>query len=279
LCQEKKMSNQAMTWAFAQHIPSRAKTVLLSLANHADHTTGHCYPSIATIMDESSCSRRSTFAFLGLLRRNGFIDVRMKRGADGRQRASDYWILFDREPREWQHFRDADEAEPQDEIEENSTDETASEDSALCAPGSDPVENAPLDPPVAPPQSAACTPNKEPSDSNRQNPQQVEGRALKLDRPKDFSSTARADEQARLKAAEEARKPKMWPVIEGTTPWQAWIRHGHPPTLTGIVDVNGKRYRGWYFPTLYPQPKQSTGPPISPRMTAEDEEELAKKWG
>src|SRR5712671_4262888 len=144
------MSNQAMTWAFAQHIPSRAKMVLMALANHADHTTGHCYPSIKLIMSEASCSRRSTFAFLGLLRRNGFIETRMKRSADGRQRASDYWILFDREAREWQHFRDIEE--------ENSTEPEECEDGALDAPGSEPVENSPIDPLHAPPQSAACTP-------------------------------------------------------------------------------------------------------------------------
>ena len=264
-----------MTWAFGQHVPSRAKNVLFALANHADHTTGHCYPSVETIMSESSCSRRATFNFLGALQRNGFIEIRKKRGADGRQRASDYWILFEREAREWQHSGRFEEGDRRDEIEENSTDEQDSEDAALCAPSCEPVENSPLDPAHAPPQSNGCTPIYEPSDSNRQSPKLMEGPALKAQAPKEFSSQARAIEQAKLQAAEEARKPQHIFVIEDSRPWKYWTLHGgHAPTLHTWSQEH--KARGWYFPTLYPQPKQSTGPPLSALMSPEDEGEFIK---
>jgi hypothetical protein len=190
--------------------------------------------------------------------------------------------MFDREPREWQHFREADPEEPQDEIEENSTDETEAGDSALCAPGPEPVENPPLDPPCAPPQSAACTPNKEPSDSNHQSPESMEGRPFKQVRPQEFSSRARQIEQAKLQAAEEARKPQRIPIIEGSKPWEAHVKAGHPRTLVGTVEIDGKRHLGWYFEAakcngLYPIPKQSTGPPaVSPLMKPGEENDL--KW-
>ena len=264
------MSNQAMTWAFAQNIPSRAKTVLLALANHADHTTGHCWPSIQTIMDEASCSRRATFNFIGALQRNGFIEIRKKRGNDGRQRASDYWLLFDREPHEWQHTVRVEEEDCRDELEENSTENAELNFVHPDAPG----ENHEVEQIPAPPQSNPCTPIIEPSDSNRQNPESKDGRGFKFDRPKEFSSDARKEQQAKLQAADEARKPKFLPVIEGSKPWEAHVRAGHPRTLVGTVEVNGKHHRGWYFPTLYPLPKQSTGPPISVLMDREDEEQF-----
>ena len=269
------MSIQALAWVFEQDIPSRAKNVLFALANHADHVTGHCFPSVATIMKEASCSRGGVFNFISLLRRNGFVDVRPRLRDDGGKRSSDYWLLFDRQPAGWiSKFV---------EIEENSIEDYETDEIDGGGPHRGLVENSLETPPCVPGESAPWTSIIEPSDSNRQSPESIDGRALKAKAPQEFSFKARAIEQAKLQAAEEARKPKRIPVIEGSEPWKAWLRAGHPPTLVGIVEVNGKRHRGWSFDAekcqgLYPR-KQSTGPPpISPLMNSEDEKESVKQW-
>lgn len=255
-----------MSWVFEQDIPSRAKTVLLALANHADHVTGHCFPSIDTIMKEASCSRQGVFNFIGLLQRNGFIDKKPRLREDGTRRSSDYWLLFDRAPAKWiSSFK-----------EENSPDGAESEETEGEGTHSGLTENAIVSPPCVPPESAPCTAIYEPSDSNRQNLESKDRRALKIEPPKEFSSQRRLEQKTSLQAAEEARKPKMVPVIEGSEPWKAWVRHGHPPTLVNHIELNGKRHRGRYFPSLYP-PK-ATGPPaISGLMTPEDEEHFRFK--
>lgn len=266
-----EVSIQALAWVFEQDIPSRAKNVLFALANHADHVTGHCFPSIATIMKESSCSRQAVFNFIGLLRRNGFIDVRPRARSDGARRANDYWLLFDRMAASWiSSFRE--------EIEENSSDDLSDTESEGGGYTQRTVENSAENPPCVPGESALCTPVIEPSDSNRQSLESKDGLALKVSAPQEFSSKARTAELERLRAAEEARKPKMVPVIEGSDPWRAWVRYGHPPTLVNHVIVNGNTHRGRYFPSLYP-PKfsRATGPPLP--LTPEDEKELTRNWG
>lgn len=266
-----------MGWALDQSIPSRAKLLLVALANHADHTSGYCWPSVDTLMRETSMSRRAVFGYLGALRRNGFIESRANHAKDGRQRSNDYWILFDREPAEWAHLKSEEEVE-EDSSTEGTTDDSRGEVDTKNAPS--PAIEAETIP--APLPSIPCTPIEEPSDSNRQSPELMEGRKIKSDRPKDFSSRERFQQQATLQAAEEARRPQRIPIIEGSKPWEAWIRAGHPRTLVGIVVVNGKNHRGWYFDAskcngLYPKLTQSTGPPpTQPLMTAEDEEEILK---
>jgi hypothetical protein len=248
------MSLQAIAWVIEQDIPSRAKQVLFALANRADHETGHCWPSIETIMRESSCSRRGVFNFLGALERNGFLEIKRVLGKDGRTRSNEYWILFDRQPAKWTHSGNKVELDEDDE-ENNSPPPDNPETSALCAPSPEP-DPKPL---CAPPSSSVCTPVYEPSDSNRQSPEQVEGRRLKSQPPKVFSSNKRSREFAALQAADEAKRRQHIPVIQGSEPWNAWVKHGHSPGLVGTIEVNGRRDRGWYFPTLYP-PKE-TGPP------------------
>lgn len=257
------MSIQAVGWAFDQPIPSRAKLLLVALANHADHTSGYCWPSVETLMRETSMSRRAVFGYLGALRRNGYLDIKTAHGKDGRQRSNNYWILFDREPAEWLHLKKGEEEDPE---ENSSTPEVPPELETKYAPlPGNVAETIP-----APPQDNSCTPIKEPSDSNRQSPQLRDGQTLRPTRPKDFSPQRRVTHQATEKAQPIG-------VIQGSKPWDAWVRHGHPPTLVGNVGVNGNRHRGWYFPTLYP-PK-ATGPPPNPTMTEADEEELSQKWG
>jgi Helix-turn-helix domain len=256
------MSIQAITWVIRQDIPSRAKIVLFALANRADEDSGYCWPSIEQIMRDASCSRRAVFNFLGALERNGYIEIRKKRGKDGRSRSSDYFIIFDRQPSEWKHSGRTEE-------EEYSTDDDAPEVEHLCAPG----ENEAQEPILAPPQTNPCTPVYEPSDSNRQSPSLKEGPPV-ISPPKEFSASARKQQQAKLQAAEETRSPKSYFVIKGSEPWKWWLKHGHSPTLYTWNSSHQKH--GWHFRTLYP-PK-ATGPPTSPTMTEADEEELAK-WG
>jgi hypothetical protein len=286
------VSAQSMGWALEQEIPSRAKLLLVAMANHADHTTGYCWPSITTLMRESSLSRRAVFGYLGALRRNGYLEIRKATGKDGRQRSNDYWILFDRAPGEWQHLAGPNqEPEPiDDDVEESSIPDEQEKDHDGVDTKSAPLDGAaietipaPLDTKYAPPRYNPCTPIKEPLDSNPQSTEQVLGRALKSSKPLAYREQTKTEQVSALKAAEELRKPQRIPVFEGSDPWNYWVRRGHPPLLTTWIEVSGKRRRGWYFSSLYPPkpaPVQpSTGPP-SPSAesfaTEEDWRELAK---
>jgi hypothetical protein len=271
----RRMSIQAVAWALEQDFSYTtpkgrqtsahgAKLVLISLANHADHTSGHCWPSAPTIAKESSCSVRSVYRLVAALERNGFIDVKRVKGSDNKQRSNNYWIRFDRPPAPWQFF-------PDDEKEDDDGD-TVSRDSEGEQNEETGLENAT----VSPGRHAIGVTRQEslePSiiEPSAEPPPTVSRVNLNLPWPKEFVANARAEQKARLDAAEEARKPERIPVIEGSKPWDSWVKRGHDPTLTCTVEVNGKRHRGWYFPTLYPQPRQSTGPPISPLMNPEDE--------
>src|SRR5947209_1766223 len=113
------MSIQAVAWALEQDFSYTtprgrqtsahgAKLVLISLANHADHVSGHCWPSGKTIARESSCSEKSVYRLVAALERNGFIDIKRARGPDGKQRSNNYWIRFDRKPGPWQFFAEDD---------------------------------------------------------------------------------------------------------------------------------------------------------------------------
>ncbi len=268
------MSIQAVAWVLEdENVPGFARLVLISLANHADNKTGHSWPSVATIAKEAHISQRSVHTYLGALRRNGYIDVESGRTKAGKARSNNYWILFDRPKEPWIfNKKDDDQCAPDSHI-GDSEDDTAQpvdcESPAHIADGisanslqskpslTEPSESFPVegrDPPPAPHPVAVVS------------PPQVQ--------PRGFDPNARKVEQARLQAAEEARsKKQMFPVIQGTKSWEAWIAHGHKPTLLTTVIVNGKHHRGWYFPTLFPP--RSTGPPSS-LMTAADHEELSR---
>lgn len=264
------MSIQAVAWALEQDFgyttpkgrqtsAHGAKLVLISLCNHADHKTGHCWPSASTIAKEASCNIRSVYRLIGALERNGFIEVKRNRGGkDNKQRSNNYWIRFDRPTAPWQFFAGDDDDGPQDQH------DTVS----LC----ENVENF----------------GPEPSENATESPTQCDMGVTRhimpepsVDEPSvpnGFNPNARAAEQAKLQAAEEARKPKLWPVIEGSAPWEAHVANGHPRTLVcNIRLLDGRRDRGWYFSTLWPpKPKQqSTGPPLPLSfMTPQDEKQF-----
>ena len=110
------MSIQAVAWALDQDLPARPKLVLVSIANHANHTDGYCWLKAETIAAEAACTPRSVYRFVGGLVRNGYLRKAPRKGEDGKQRANDYWMLFKREEAAWDwgsgltDERDADES-------------------------------------------------------------------------------------------------------------------------------------------------------------------------
>lgn len=90
------MSIQAVAWALEQELPARPKLVLVSIANHANHVDGYCWLRAETVAVEASTTPRSVYRFVAALERNGYLRRERKRGADGKQRATDYWLLLDR---------------------------------------------------------------------------------------------------------------------------------------------------------------------------------------
>jgi Helix-turn-helix domain len=90
------MTIQAFAWAFDQRLTGNAKLVLLALANHADHTTGHCDVDPATLAREASIRESSLWRYLGALERNGYLARDVKRTSEGERR--DYWLRLDRDP-------------------------------------------------------------------------------------------------------------------------------------------------------------------------------------
>src|SRR5437773_1343428 len=88
------MSIQAVAWALEQDIRKPlAKLILVSLADHADHVTGRCYPPIKLIAHEASCSDRSVQRYLPHLEEQGFIRVE-ECFQEGRQVNNTYWLLM-----------------------------------------------------------------------------------------------------------------------------------------------------------------------------------------
>lgn len=242
------MSIQAVAWVLDQHpdnLPGKAKLVLVSIANHADHTNGFCWLSLETISHESSMPVRSLYRYIGALVRNGYLRKQLRKGEDGKQRATDYWIMFDRAPHAWDWGAKGDtdeDAEAQDVVEPSATvadgEITADEmESAAVADGpsaiggsryiAEPSESNPSYEEEAP----AFDPSAPP---RRYRPPPVEPMGAIVD-----------------------PKGKQIFVILGTRAWDAWCKRkkaerGSEWNLTTTATVNGKVRRGWYFPSLFP---------------------------
>lgn len=242
------MSFQAVAWAMKQELPVIPKFILVALCERANPDTGECWPGIETVAKAVCLSERSVVTYIAALVRNGYVMRQAMRGKDGRHRTNHYWIMFDREPAAWISPND----EPDANLARGGETElhTQTDSSGPDATGF-PRHIEPEPPRLEPPES-----------------EQEDRRAAP---PSSFEPNKRVSELNRLKAAEEARKPKRIAVIEGSRPWDAHVKAGHPPSRVVTVEVNGKHYRGYYFPTLYPQPK-ATGPPLPLGfMTSEDE--------
>jgi hypothetical protein len=246
------MSFHAVAWALEQDVPARAKLVLVSIANHADHRTGYCWLKAETIADEASCTPRGVYNFVGDLVRNGFIRKELRKGEDGKQRATDYWILFDRQPGQWLKDRPAG---SDDEDEETTTSMQPDEQHST---GSE-VEEVHAVPAAVPagsygPVEPACMRKESSEEPSESNPR-------KSDPPNRFAAPPRRyvappiapDIQGDLHP--DASKPIF--VRCGTRAWDAWVKHKERErrvawTLTTTLVIDGERRTGWHFPTLFP---------------------------
>ena len=270
------MSIQAVAWALEQDLPARPKLVLVAIANHANHVDGYCWLKVATIAREAACQPRSVYNFVGALVRNGYIRKQLRKGDDGKQRATDYWILFDREEKPWDQDAQlgADEADgeasdsdlsPTDDttssepMERHASGENAEPDA--CDDTRQPVEMS----------SGACGPVAPPCRRYSEEPSKTN--------PKASSASARVHDAA-LRAyrppppqpvgADPALPTKQVFVFDNTPAYQAWakrmaIDHGlRSWNLTTRMLIDGQWRTGWYFPTLFPPETApaATGPPI-----------------
>jgi hypothetical protein len=273
------MSIQAVAWALDQDLPARPKLVLVAIANHADHTNGYCWLKASTIAKEGSCTPRSVYNFVGALIRNGYIRKALRKGEDGKQRATDYWIMFGREEKSWESaghnepsYADgepdegaSDEPETQDVVEPDahrSSGETALPDERgdtrqpveKHAGSSGPVES-----------SFTRYESLEPSKINPRK----DARASVCERPAYSPRTYKPppiEPPKPMGAIIADKEAKMIFVFEGSRAYDAWLPVMRKQTgvscwkLTTTTIIDGKSKRGWWFPSLFP-PESKTDPP------------------
>ncbi len=88
------MSIQAVAWVLDQLIRDPwKKLIMISLANHADHTTGECWPSMRLIAKEASCRRETVQRKLPELETDGLIQI-IKADKGDRRRVHTYRLLM-----------------------------------------------------------------------------------------------------------------------------------------------------------------------------------------
>ncbi len=255
------MSNQALTWAFDQDgLPCKAKFVLVSIANHADHTNGYCWLKVSTIAQEASIPERSLYRYLGALVRNGYLRREKKKGADGKQRANDYWILFHRPAAAWDWgagIGDDADAEPQDDVEPTAILAVGVMDSEL-GQEDEKLHNLA----VGPTAIAGRAHSDEPPKTN---PEKGGGAQTFASPPRSYKPPPLAPDQPQGAIQRDASQRVF--VYVGTRAWEAWLAHklrttGVRWTLTTTRTVDGERRTGWDFPTLFPpeieEPKRLT---------------------
>lgn len=256
------MSIQAVAWALEQNLPARPKLVLVSIANHADHTSGYCWLKAETIATEAACTPRAVYNFVGDLIRNGFVRKALRKGDDGKQRATDYWILFNRSPDAvWIKDR-----QPGEEVED---DTISSEPHEQHSAGYNELEapSEPVDIPAGssgPHESTFLRKSLDSSEPSKTNP--------KSDSVPDFSAaprTYRAPPIApEVQGSTSTEIPQRVFVYVGTRAWEAWLDHNKRtrgmrsnPTTRSFIEKVGWR-DGWYFPSLFPpspeEKKEST---------------------
>lgn len=261
------MSNQALTWAFEQEgLPCKAKFVLVSIANHADHTNGYCWLKVTTIAREASIPERSLYRYIGALVRNGYLRREKKRGADGKQRANDYWILFDRPDAAWDWgavIGGDDDAEPQDVVEPTANLADGETDLAV----GDDDEKTP-DLAVGPTAIGGTAYSDEPPKTK---PEKSE-RAGFAAPPRAYKAPPVApDPQGATHAQTNARLF----VYRGTRAWDAWMDYrkrvlGKSGCPTYRKNIEGVGWRdGWDFPSMFP-PGGETGKESSEAGTGTD---------
>lgn len=266
------MSIQAVGWALDQDLPARPKLVLVAIANHANHTDGYCWLKAETIAAEAACTPRSVYRFIGGLVRNGFVRKTKARGADGKQRANDYWILFDRVPKDWDwgaglgdDDEEVDDPAPDSDAETHGSEDEPTQDVAGqsdgISPGDEPLqtdsgdtrqdENA---------RALSCGPGDsrvshkqiaEPSKTN------LKSGGLGSSRPRRYQPPPTPPPQPVGATTGNGSAAPIF-VYEATRAYEAWAavmarKNGLSRwSLTTTKVVDGHVRRGWYFPTLFP---------------------------
>lgn len=85
------MSNQAITWAFGQSLPTIDKFVLVVLADYADEARS-CYPGQERIAANTGASVSTVRRALARLEHRGLIVRERRQRRDG-SRTSDRYVL------------------------------------------------------------------------------------------------------------------------------------------------------------------------------------------
>lgn len=272
------MSIQAVAWALEQDLPARPKLVLVSIANHANHVDGYCWLKAETIAREAACTPRSIYNFVGALVRNGFIRKSLRKGDDGKQRATDYWILFDREEKPWDQDAHLESNEGDGEGSEIASDEdlgtTSGEPPESLAGGETPEPDERHDTRQAvdipagsggPPESGFH--RKRIAEPSKTNPKASSAGAREATAP---SAVPRAYRPPPIEpqAADLAQPTKQIFVYAGTPAYAAWAAHmarqnrTRSWSLQSKAFIDGQYRTGWYFPSLFPpSDSKSTDPP------------------
>lgn len=274
------MSIQAVAWALERtEIPARPKLVLVSVCNHANNVDGYCWLNAETIAREAACTPRSVYRFIGGLVRNGYLRKAPKRGADGKQRANDYWVLFNRPVADWDWGADPDaelEAEathaesacavdePQDVVEPHDTVSPGQ----IAQPDDITVAREPVDLPAV-----SCGPGDNGVSRKR---------IAEPSKPNSKASSAGAHDGAAPVASPRAYRPppvapqgadlaqptKQIFVYAPSKAYTAWAARKAKESgirnwsLTTTANIDGQWRTGWYFPSLFPPPDKSpTDPP------------------
>lgn len=282
------MSIQAVGWALDQiDIPARPKLVLVSLANHADKTTGYCWLNAETIAQEAACKPRSVYRFMAALVSNGYVRREKKRGNDGKQRANNYWILFDRVDAPWVELGVHETPESEDESEVAADAETHG--SADGDPQDVDGEN--------PHRVTAATPGqsdhhdtRQPSEKPAVSPGPGDSGVTRIDSAEP-SKTNPSNARGHARVPRGYRPPAPEPpppmgattpgnrifVFEGTRAYEAWAkikaRESGLGRWTLATTHDGRR--GWWFPTLFP-PEEKPPPGGSSHAADEENEQFAK---
>lgn len=268
------MSIQAVAWALEQDLPARPKLVLVSIANHADHVTGYCWLKAETIAGESACTKRSVYRFIGGLIRNGYIRRQSKRGDDGKQRANDYWILFERADAKWDWGAqlDSDDDPPDGDDDTTSCDPgdriSSGEEGAKDAP--EPVDKHAVS---SGPGDSGVT-RKSLDEPSKSNPEKKTGAHSFASAPRKYQPPPLAPDPPQGALHPDATKPIF--VYAGTPAYDAWCEYksrerGVAWKLKTTITVDGQHRTGWSFPTLFPpsrepakesaEAEKATGPP------------------
>lgn len=91
------MSLTATRWAWQQSIAAGPKYVLLALADYADNE-GACFPSQKKLAEKCTLSRATINVHLQFLVSNELIIIKHRSNAQGRRRASFYYLALSQSP-------------------------------------------------------------------------------------------------------------------------------------------------------------------------------------